>query len=1014
MTRVPLLVGVSVVLIGAAIAVVTVRSPNWLRRGPVAGRPALQELARAVADRRPLEGRLTGGFKWGATDGRPRGAAADQPTTTLDTQLAAIRLAERARALPSPASLADHASGLLMVGDLDTAIDVLNESLEGDEAVAAHWSDLSAAHLARYTRAGFSTDLPIGLDAVERSLALAQLPEALFNRASILERLNLRDAARTAWQKYLEVDFDSPWADEARKHITSLDDQAKVAKAAAQVQTLREQLADDMLWKWATAPADAEGRMRLDEAQRADQTISDASPDRLAADLVKAIDDATGHRGTEAALRSAHRAYGNGRAAYKKDLIADAERELAVAERDAKLAGSPLQLLARLNRAIVRYRANDVPGAAALLTTIVRETPDAYPSLRGRALWVLGLLSAVRGNGRDASTQYRAALVALRESREAPNAAFVEMLNASQLDDVGDVEAAWQARISAFANTDRESPIQMAAIAASRTGWPRTASALYDIVSEMAQAQKRDIVMVEAIRGRARALALAGYFDAGLSVLEEAKRVAATHSEPNWDPIKAEIDLASAECLLRDSPAASVTAATRALAYFTAGKRDVRLPEVHLVRAMAYRALGQPEQAEADLAAGIAVMERSRQQLDEWRHRALMGDIVQRSGDEMVGLRIDAGRTEEAFDAAERLRAWELRTSAYGNRPAVTVSELTEKMPANTVMAWYFSAADETYLWAIERGRARFVQVPAGRRQLDRLVREHAAGNRVAAATLRHLLLEPIARELSAATRLVIVPDGPLHQLSFASLPGATARYLVEEHTVLLSPNATIFGDSTIGPVTAKATAPVALVVGNPTFDRAAFPSLGNLLESANEATDVAAFYGRRRLLVGPSALRGPILTELPHADVFHFAGHSVANKFAPGESRLIVTGSADQMITAAEISRLSLANLRLVVLSSCQSAVGPATRSEGPLGLAQAFLIAGVDTVMASLTLVNDRAARQLSVAFHLEFSRTGDAALSLQAAQRALIRSQDPTLSAPTAWGAFVVIGASSHQVD
>src|SRR6185436_19117103 len=48
------------------------------------------------------------------------------------------------------------------------------------------------------------------------------LPEALFNRALIIERLRLRDQARAAWQRYLDADPRGPWANEARQRLGSL------------------------------------------------------------------------------------------------------------------------------------------------------------------------------------------------------------------------------------------------------------------------------------------------------------------------------------------------------------------------------------------------------------------------------------------------------------------------------------------------------------------------------------------------------------------------------------------------------------------------------------------------------------------------------------------------------------------------------------------------------------------------------------------------------------------------
>ncbi len=268
------------------------------------------------------------------------------------------------------------------------------------------------------------------------------------------------------------------------------------------------------------------------------------------------------------------------------------------------------------------------------------------------------------------------------------------------------------------------------------------------------------------------------------------------------------------------------------------------------------------------------------------------------------------------------------------------------------------------------------------------------------------MLLGPLDEDLLDTRRLVIVPDGPLHLLPFAGLPGRTARFLAEEHVLLVSPNASAFAASLSRPP--HTDRDTALVVGNPSFDRQFFSWLRPLPDATEEAAAVARFYAPATLLTGSAATRAAILRELPRHPIFHFAGHSLGNSITPGESQLVVAGTPADAITASDVSRLSLSGLRLVVLSSCDSLAGQPTRAEGPLGMARAFLSAGARSAVASQTPVSDRAARELATAFHRAFLRSGDAAEALHDAQLALLRSGDPALSTPAAWAPFVVIGS------
>lgn len=85
------------------------------------------------------------------------------------------------------------------------------------------WADLAAALHMSATTEGNSRRFNEALAASDAALAIdPQLPEALFNRALILESLHLDDRARAAWERYLAVDPSSPWAKEARYHLTLL------------------------------------------------------------------------------------------------------------------------------------------------------------------------------------------------------------------------------------------------------------------------------------------------------------------------------------------------------------------------------------------------------------------------------------------------------------------------------------------------------------------------------------------------------------------------------------------------------------------------------------------------------------------------------------------------------------------------------------------------------------------------------------------------------------------------
>ena len=114
--------------------------------------------------------------------------------------------------------------------------------------------------------------------------------------------------------------------------------------------------------------------------------------------------------------------------------------------------------------------------------------------------------------------------------------------------------------------------------------------------------------------------------------------------------------------------------------------------------------------------------------------------------------------------------------------------------------------------------------------------------------------------------------------------------------------------------------------------------------------------------LDGPQATSSKVLTLLKRSGVFHFAGHAFYDSRDPFASGLICASKAKQedVLTVANIvGRTQSISSRLVVLSACETGqVDPTDQLEDFLGLPGAFLVAGAQTVVASLWRVDDLAA--------------------------------------------------------
>lgn len=110
-----------------------------------------------------------------------------------------------------------------------------------------------------------------------------------------------------------------------------------------------------------------------------------------------------------------------------------------------------------------------------------------------------------------------------------------------------------------------------------------------------------------------------------------------------------------------------------------------------------------------------------------------------------------------------------------------------------------------------------------------------------------------------------------------------------------------------------------------------------------------------------------------------------------------------DGVLTAAEIARLDFTNTDLVVLSACQTGMGEPTATEGVNGLQRGFKLAGADTVIMSLWLVDDRAGMMFMREF---FALLANGQERHEAFKKARLALRDAFPSDPFFWAAFVML--------
>ncbi len=407
----------------------------------------------------------------------------------------------------------------------------------------------------------------------------------------------------------------------------------------------------------------------------------------------------------------------------------------------------------------------------------------------------------------------------------------------------------------------------------------------------------------------------------------------------------------------------------------------------------------------------------------------------------------------ELESARSELRRASPRFAALSDPPTLSATEIQLLLDADTVLLEIALGSDRSVVWVVTQDavttfeaspRQRLETLARGAHQeLTQLDLRSRTSRRRASEELSRELLAPVIGHLRGR-RLVVVADGALHYVPFATLPlpEKDGSAVIERFEVVHLPSASALArmrqtsvgkgrvaraDSEITIVADPIYHPrdprlISLVVNGaqsetPAFGARATPTvleLDRLPESREEAqaiTDLAP-PGSARALIGFEARRDRLLGgEAAESSILHFATHAVVHPDAPELSGLALSQFDDRGRPLDGLLRLhDLLGLRLaadlVVLSSCRSALGQEVRGEGFVGLARGFLYAGVPRVVAGLWQVQDGAAKRLMTSFYrglLEEGQTPSAALR----QAQLALREQPGFEDPFFWGPFVFQG-------
>lgn len=366
----------------------------------------------------------------------------------------------------------------------------------------------------------------------------------------------------------------------------------------------------------------------------------------------------------------------------------------------------------------------------------------------------------------------------------------------------------------------------------------------------------------------------------------------------------------------------------------------------------------------------------------------------------------------------------------------IELSILQQKLPTNTALVEFLFVGERAFALVITQKGLRAVELPVSKSGLaakTKLFRSLIFTNeadetawRPVAQSLRAILIEPIETSgaLSNITTLGFVPYSFLHDLPFAALvrpDNGNTKSLVEDYALFQTPSGTFYAhqsEQSLSTVEKRVTV---------TFGRneSGYENLPDLEFAADEAKAVAQTTSGLAF-VNKEATETELKRLSRNCDYLHLSTHGVAESDMPLLSRLIFepTSTDDGNLTVREIFELGL-RTRLVTLSACEtgqsySASGADFMEQDRIGLIEAFLHAGSDSVIVTLLPISDQPTTEFMKHFYSQLRDNKSRAEALAATQRAMLRgnislpstSQNPNslpISHPRYWAPFILVGDS-----
>lgn len=286
-----------------------------------------------------------------------------------------------------------------------------------------------------------------------------------------------------------------------------------------------------------------------------------------------------------------------------------------------------------------------------------------------------------------------------------------------------------------------------------------------------------------------------------------------------------------------------------------------------------------------------------------------------------------------------------------------------------------------------------------------------------------------------SVSKVYYAPDGIYHKISINTLyDPLTKNYLIDELEVFQLSSTKDFLNINLA-AGSEDMISSALLVGRPAYKMGissttvattrSFEEISNVDDLPGTEEEINAIHNltqkmgtQCQVLLKDQADEASVKSLL-NQGLVHIATHGffMEDERAPSSDPMLSSGlllagvsdwqeNSDQddgILTAYEIMNLNMPNLKMVVLSACETGLGEIASGEGIYGLQRAFFVGGAESVIMSLWKVDDNATKDLMTSFYKEYLKSGNKREAFLSAQKKIKKKYKD----PIYWGAFVMLG-------